>query len=205
MTNVARRTVERPNGSHCISNSRAMRTVDWSSFDRADKTERRFENGISLTSTTNGWKDAWGTVERSSVRVYRVYEWAYEESEEGLQGEKQLAVEDFFRSSHRSESIPVMSKAYWDLKSCWSIRRPRYPFDRFVTWLLEHEVIVSGGPPHVQVVAKFVHALLNTRMKRGYVMRGGLVSLRIRKRWDAKKLDGCKKVKLVVRLKGHSA
>lgn len=80
-----------------ISNSRTMRTVDWSSFDRADKTERRFENGISLTSTTNGWEDAWGTVKRSSVRVYRVYEWACEESEEGLQGEKQLAVEDSFR------------------------------------------------------------------------------------------------------------
>jgi hypothetical protein len=65
---------------------------------------------------------------------------------------------------------------------------------------------VSGGPPHVQVVAKFVHALLNAQMKRGYVMRGGLVSLRIRKHWNTKRLDGCqKKVKLVVRLKDHSA
>lgn len=97
-----------------------------------------------------------------------------------------------------------MSKTYWDLKSCWSIRRPRYPFNQFVTWLLEHEVVVSG-PPHVQVVAKFVHALVNARTKRGYVMRGGLVSLRIKKRRDAKRLDGCKKVKLVVHLKGHSA
>ncbi|KYN42230.1 Upstream-binding protein 1 [Trachymyrmex septentrionalis] len=88
---------------------------------------------------------------------------------------------------------------------CWSIRRPHYPLDQFVMWLLEHEVVVSGGPPHVQVVAKFVHALSNTRMKRGYIMRGGLVSLQIRKRWDTKKLDGCKKVKLIVRLKGHSA
>ncbi|KYN12975.1 Upstream-binding protein 1 [Trachymyrmex cornetzi] len=94
---------------------------------------------------------------------------------------------------------------YWNLKSCWSIRRPHYPLDQFVTWLLEHEVIVSGGPPHVQVVAKFVHALSNARMKRGYIMRGGLVSLQIRKRWDTKKLNGCKKVKLIVRLKGHSA
>lgn len=98
-----------------------------------------------------------------------------------------------------------MSRDYWNLKSCWSIRRPHYPLDQFVTWLLEHEVVVSGGPPHVQVVAKFVHALSNARMKRGYIMRGGLVSLQIRKRWDTKKLDGCKKVKLIVRLKGHSA
>lgn len=66
-------------------------------------------------------------------------------------------------------------------------------------------MIVSGGPPHVQVVAKFVHALLNTRVKRGHVMRGGLVSLRIRKRWNTKRLDGCEKVKLVICLKGHPA
>lgn len=98
-----------------------------------------------------------------------------------------------------------MSRNYWDLRSCWSIRRPRYPLDQFVTWLLEHEVVVSGGPPHVQVVAKFVHALLNARMKRGCIMRGGLVSLRIRKCRDMKRIDsGCGKVKLVVRLKRHS-
>lgn len=92
----------------------------------------------------------------------------------------------------------------WDLRSCWSIRRPRYPFDRLVMCLLEHEVIVSGGPSHVQIVAKFVHALLNARTKGGYVARGGLVSLQIRKR-DVKRLGGYKGVKLVVRLKGHSA
>jgi hypothetical protein len=97
-----------------------------------------------------------------------------------------------------------MSRDYWDLRSCWSIRRPRYPFDRFVTWLLEHEVVVSGGPPHVQVVVRFVHALLSTRTKRGCVMRGGLVSLQVRK-WDVKRLDGCKKLKLLMRLKEHSA
>ncbi|KAG5337966.1 UBIP1 protein, partial [Acromyrmex charruanus] len=107
--------------------------------------------------------------------------------------------------NHRNKIVLVMSRDYWNLKSCWSIRRPHYPLDQFVTWLLEHEVVVSGGPPHVQVIAKFVHALSNARMKRGYVMRGGLVSLQIRKRWDTKKLDGCKKVKLIVRLKGHSA
>ncbi|KAL0122507.1 hypothetical protein PUN28_007307 [Cardiocondyla obscurior] len=93
----------------------------------------------------------------------------------------------------------------WDLKSCWSIKRPRYPLDQFVTLLLEHEVVVSGGPPHVQVVAKFIHALLNMRVKKGYVMRGGLVSLRIKKRWTTKRLDGCDKVKLTICLKGHSA
>lgn len=110
-----------------------------------------------------------------------------------------------FLSSHRSRSLLVMSRNYWNLKSCWSIKRPRYPLDQFVTWLLEHEVVVSGGPPHVQVVAKFVHALLNTRIKRGYIIRGGLVSLRIRKRWSTKRLDVCKKVELVICLKGHSA
>ncbi|EFN73964.1 Transcription factor CP2 [Camponotus floridanus] len=97
-----------------------------------------------------------------------------------------------------------MSRNYWDLRSCWSIRRPCYPLDQFVMWFLEHEVIISGGPPHVQVVAKFVHALLNARMKRGYIMRGGLVSLQIRKRRDVKRINDCGKVKLVVRLKGHS-
>ncbi|RLU27098.1 hypothetical protein DMN91_000897 [Ooceraea biroi] len=102
-----------------------------------------------------------------------------------------------------SESVLDM-RDYWDMRSCWSIRRPHYPFDRFVTWLLEHEVIVSGGPPHVQVVVKFVHALLNVQVKRGYVMRGGLVSLQIKKR-DVKRLNGCKKIKLVVHLKEHSA
>lgn len=97
-----------------------------------------------------------------------------------------------------------MSRNYWDLRSCWSIRRPCYPLDQFVTWFLEHEVIVSGGPLHVQVVVKFVHALLNGRMKRGCIMRGGLVSLQIRKRRDVKRINDRGKVKLVVRLKRHS-
>jgi len=97
-----------------------------------------------------------------------------------------------------------MSRDFWDLRSCWSIRRPRYPFDRFVTWLLEHEVVVSGGSSQVQVVAKFVHVLLSARMKRGYVMRGGLVSLQVRK-WDVKRLGGCKKLKLLVPSKERSA
>ncbi|EZA60619.1 Upstream-binding protein [Ooceraea biroi] len=108
-----------------------------------------------------------------------------------------------FVSTDAIESVLDM-RDYWDMRSCWSIRRPHYPFDRFVTWLLEHEVIVSGGPPHVQVVVKFVHALLNVQVKRGYVMRGGLVSLQIKKR-DVKRLNGCKKIKLVVHLKEHSA
>ncbi|KAG5315318.1 TFCP2 factor, partial [Pseudoatta argentina] len=118
---------------------------------------------------------------------------------------RHLLINIFLATDDEKSIVLVMSRDYWNLKSCWSIRRPHYPLDQFVTWLLEHEVVVSGGPPHVQVIAKFVHALSNARMKRGYVMRGGLVSLQIRKRWDTKKLDGCKKVKLIVRLKGHSA
>lgn len=168
--------------------------------DRINIGRTEFGRGISITSTTNGWKDARRTVERSSVRVYRIYEWACEESEEGLQRKEEFVV-DYFYSS---ESALDMSSNYWDLRSCWSIRRPHYPLDQFVTWFLEHEVVVSGGLLHVQLVAKFVHALLNARMKRGYVMRGGLVSLQIRKRKDMKRIDGCKKVKLIVRLKGRT-
>lgn len=139
------------------------------------------------------WMSAWRVARRPSKR-------------KRIRPERKKNLLIYFRIKRNKKTLIIsnMSRDYWDLKSCWSIRRPCHPLDQFVTWLLEHEVIVSGGPPHVQVVARFVHALLNGRMKRKCVMRGGLVSLQIRKRLDTKKLDGCKKVNLVFRLKKHS-
>lgn len=97
-----------------------------------------------------------------------------------------------------------MSKDYWDLRSCWSLRRPRYPLDEFVMYLLEHEVVVSGGPPHMEIVARFVHALSDPRSRGRYVVRGGLVGLTIRKRRDAKKKIGdLRRAKLATRSKRH--
>ncbi|EFN87588.1 Upstream-binding protein 1 [Harpegnathos saltator] len=94
-----------------------------------------------------------------------------------------------------------MPRVYWNLKSRWCLRRPRYPLDKLVACLLEHEVVVSGGPAHVEIVARFVHALSDPRGRRGHFMRGGLVSLTIRNRRDTKRVDG--RAKLVVRVGGN--
>lgn len=132
------------------------------------------------------------------MQVFHVYVRTREESQESLQGE---GVRTTLSDRALPPSAREMSRVHWDLSSRWSLRRPRHPLDELVTCLLEHEVVVSGGPARVEVVARFVHALSDPRVRRGHVMRGGLVSLTIRKRRDAKRVDGRGRAKLVVRLK----
>lgn len=88
----------------------------------------------------------------------------------------------------------------WKLKSCWAVRST----DQFrgkdaSAYLLEHEVTVTGGPLQVEVVAKFVHSISESRARRGNLLRGGLVSLTIRKGRNNKRIDGKGISKLIFR------
>ncbi|KAK1122464.1 hypothetical protein K0M31_009683 [Melipona bicolor] len=91
----------------------------------------------------------------------------------------------------------------WKLRSCWAIRSTEKFHGDASAYLLEHEVTVSGGPLQMEVVAKFIHSISESRARRGGLMRGGLVSLTIRKGRNNKRIDGKGISKLIFRLKRY--
>lgn len=103
--------------------------------------------------------------------------------------------------------MPKSCQPNWRLKSCWAIRSAaKYRGNASASaYLLEHEVTVSGGPLQVELVAKFVHSISEFRTRRSnHLMRGGLVSLTIRKGRYNKRIDGREISKLIFHLKRHS-
>lgn len=89
----------------------------------------------------------------------------------------------------------------WKLKSCWAIKSTAKFRGNVSTYLLEHQVTISGGPLQVEVVAKFIHSISESRARRGNLIRGGLISLTIRKGRNNKRIDGKGISKLIFRLK----
>lgn len=89
----------------------------------------------------------------------------------------------------------------WKLKSCWAIKSTAKFLGNASTYLLEHQVTISGGPLQVEVVAKFIHSISESRARRGNLLRGGLISLTIRKGRNNKRIDGKGISKLIFRLK----
>ncbi|KAF7413422.1 hypothetical protein HZH68_001911 [Vespula germanica] len=99
-----------------------------------------------------------------------------------------------------------MSKSFsnWDLKSCWTVRSSRNPREESSSTALifEHEVTVKGGPLGIEIVAKFIHALIDGRARRNHLFRGGLTSLTLKRcRTDSKRIAASKASKLIFRLK----
>lgn len=93
----------------------------------------------------------------------------------------------------------------WNLKSCWAVRSTaEFRGKNATAYLLEHQVTVSGGPLQVEVVAKFIHSISESRARRGNPMRGGLVSLTIRKGRNNKRIVGKGISKLIFRLTRRS-
>lgn len=95
-----------------------------------------------------------------------------------------------------TKSCPI-----WKLKSCWAIKSRNKFHGNASAYLLEHEVTVSGGPLQMEVVAKFIHTISESRARRGNLMRGGLVSLTIRKGRNNKRIVGKESSTLIFRLK----
>ena len=87
----------------------------------------------------------------------------------------------------------MVKNSNWDLKSCWSVRAPRGKGAHGLSfYLLEHEVTVGSDLTGIEVVARFVHALPETRCGLGTVCRGGLVSLTLRRNRASTKRIGAK-------------
>ncbi|KAG7189124.1 hypothetical protein KM043_008692 [Ampulex compressa] len=99
-----------------------------------------------------------------------------------------------------------MSRGFfaWDLKSSWGIRSVPDFLGCPSNYLLEHVVTVSGGPLQIEVVAKFVHAVLGSRVRRGHLLRGGLVSVIVRRaRRNLKRIGERGTPTILLRLKVH--
>lgn len=93
------------------------------------------------------------------------------------------------------------SRPIWKLKSCWAIRSTPEYRGNVSAYLLEHEVTVTGGPRQVEVVAKFIHSISESRARRGNLVRGGLVSVTIRKGRNNRRIDDRGISKLIFRPK----
>lgn len=129
----------------------------------------------------------------SSVRVFRLHIFMKERMKsrkKSVKGTANLftriyAWRKFFLGTliESKKRVVEMTKSCpsWKLKSCWAIRSTEKFRGNASAYLLEHEVTVSGGPLQVEVVAKFIHSISESRTRRGNLMRGGLVSLTIRK------------------------
>lgn len=87
----------------------------------------------------------------------------------------------------------MVKNSNWNLKSCWSVRAsPGRGAHGLSVYLLEHEVTVGRYLTGIEVVARFVHALPETRCGFGKVCRGGLVSLTLRRNHTSTKRIGAK-------------